>query len=210
MARAARDARVQAAARRATRLSAEFEDRKWDDMSEIMWGAMTLASSRTSPTTCRRWWRRCACRCSCSSVSRTAVRRPRRSRSQRRSDGAQLVVIPDAGHSPQFENPDRVDRRAVRGSSRRVPHRSSSGSTGGGARRPARGRGAAAARRRHDVHAVGRAPLRALRRRGADGPPAVDMRHEQTATFAAEGLGEGDAPARVRGAHGRARASRTA
>ena len=28
----------------------------------------------------------------------------------------------------------------------------------------------------------------------------VDVRHEQTATFAAEGLREGDAPARVRGA----------
>ena len=59
----------------------------------------------------------------------------------------------------------RVDRRA-RGLPR-VAARRSRGSRRGGARRAPRGRGAAAARRRRDVHAVGRAPVRALRRRGA-------------------------------------------
>jgi pimeloyl-ACP methyl ester carboxylesterase len=83
----------------------EFEQRKWDDLSEIMWGEMAmvmahqpddlpaLAAAVHVPTL----------------VIVGAQDKPFRRPSADMAaaiDGAQLVVIPDAGHSPQFENPE--------------------------------------------------------------------------------------------------------
>jgi 3-oxoadipate enol-lactonase len=83
----------------------EFQDRKWADVSEIMWGAMAvamayqpddlaaLAAAVNFPTL----------------LIVGAQDAPFLSASREMADaipGAQLVIIPDAGHSPQFENPD--------------------------------------------------------------------------------------------------------
>jgi pimeloyl-ACP methyl ester carboxylesterase len=83
---------------------AEFEARKWDGMSEIMWGTMThelahqsddlpaLAGSLRSPLL----------------ILVGAQDKPFVIASDLMKEAipdARLVVIPDAGHSPQFENP---------------------------------------------------------------------------------------------------------
>jgi 3-oxoadipate enol-lactonase len=82
----------------------EFQDRKWRDTSEIMWGAMAVALAHQPDDL---------------AALTEAVRFPMLvlvgsedtpfvSASQAMADaieGSQLVVIPDAGHSPQFENP---------------------------------------------------------------------------------------------------------
>ena len=81
-----------------------FQDRKWDALSEVMWAAMVVAIARqdddlpefhaiTCPTL----------------VIVGEVDIPFRGPSQAMADAipdAQLAVIPDAGHSPQFEAPD--------------------------------------------------------------------------------------------------------
>ena len=81
-----------------------FQDRKWDALSEVMWAAMVVAIARqdddlpefhaiTCPTLVI--------------VGETDT--PFRGPSQAMADAiphAELVVIPDAGHSPQFEAPD--------------------------------------------------------------------------------------------------------
>ena len=83
----------------------EFEQKKWDDLSEIMWGALVTAMARQTDEL---------------PALAVAVRVPtlvivgeqdapfRQPSADMAAaiDGAQLVVIPDAGHSPQFENPD--------------------------------------------------------------------------------------------------------
>jgi 2-succinyl-6-hydroxy-2,4-cyclohexadiene-1-carboxylate synthase len=83
----------------------EFQDRKWNDLSEIMWGAMAIDIGRQSDDL---------------EVLAAALRGPLLvlvgaqdtpfvTASQRMAEAipsAELVVIPDAGHSPQFENPD--------------------------------------------------------------------------------------------------------
>jgi 3-oxoadipate enol-lactonase len=83
----------------------EFQDRKWADLSEIMWGAMAIALAYQPDDL---------------DALATAVRFPMlvivgsqdapfvaASHAMVDAiDDAQLVVIPDAGHSPQFENPD--------------------------------------------------------------------------------------------------------
>src|SRR5262245_29288331 len=83
----------------------EFVNRKWDDLSEIMWGAMSVAMARQSddlaalasavrvPTLVIVGEQDAPFRGPCDDMTRAI-------------GGAQLVVIPDAGHSPQFENPD--------------------------------------------------------------------------------------------------------
>jgi pimeloyl-ACP methyl ester carboxylesterase len=82
----------------------EFQDRKWDDVSEIMWGAMTIAMARQPddlaalatavhvPTLVVVGEQDTPFRGPCDAIA-DAI------------EGAQLVVVPDAGHSPQFENP---------------------------------------------------------------------------------------------------------
>jgi pimeloyl-ACP methyl ester carboxylesterase len=82
----------------------EFEERKWADLSEIMWGAMTVALAYQPDDL---------------AALAAAVRFPvlalvgsqdapfvAASREMAAAiESAQLVIIPDAGHSPQFENP---------------------------------------------------------------------------------------------------------
>jgi 3-oxoadipate enol-lactonase len=82
----------------------QFEDRKWADLSAVMWGAMAVALAHQPDDL---------------AALAAAVRFPmlvivgsqdapfvRPSREMADAiDGAQLAVIPDAGHSPQFENP---------------------------------------------------------------------------------------------------------
>jgi 3-oxoadipate enol-lactonase len=81
-----------------------FMDRKWDDLSEVMWGAMAMALARQSDDL---------------AAMVAAVRvpmlvivgaedKPFVGPSQAMAEAigsAELVVVPDAGHSPQFENP---------------------------------------------------------------------------------------------------------
>ncbi len=94
---------------------------------------------------------------------------------------AELVVVPDAGHSPQFENPGlwfaAVDRFARANPARRERRR--------------RGAPGAATLRAHDVDTVftlNGGHLWPLYYGCADaGIRLVDTRHEQTAAFAAEG-----------------------
>jgi len=83
----------------------EFVDRKWDNLSEIMWGAMSVAMARQPDDL---------------AALAAAVHVPMLVIVGEQDEpflgpcdamaaainGAQLVVIPDAGHSPQFENPD--------------------------------------------------------------------------------------------------------
>jgi pimeloyl-ACP methyl ester carboxylesterase len=83
----------------------EFEQKKWDDLSEIMWGAMATAMARQPddlpalaasvhvPTLV------------IVGEQDTPFRNPSTDMAAA-IEGAQLVVVPDAGHSPQFENPD--------------------------------------------------------------------------------------------------------
>jgi pimeloyl-ACP methyl ester carboxylesterase len=82
----------------------EFEDRKWDDLSEIMWGALVREIAHQSDDL---------------DAMSEALRGPllvvvgeqddpfvdEAQRMKGVIADAELVVIPDAGHSPQFENP---------------------------------------------------------------------------------------------------------
>ncbi|HUI48190.1 MAG TPA: alpha/beta hydrolase [Acidimicrobiia bacterium] len=82
----------------------EFTERKWADLSEIMWGAMASALAHQSDDL---------------AALAAAVRVPTLAIVGEQDqpfieplrelvatiDGAQLAIIPDAGHSPQFENP---------------------------------------------------------------------------------------------------------
>jgi len=74
----------------------------------------------------------------------------------------------------------------------------------GGARRSTRGRGVAPVRCRHDVHVVGRPPVRPLRRCGAERGNAADRRPARAdGRVRGRRLGEGDASDRLRGHHRR-------
>jgi 3-oxoadipate enol-lactonase len=82
----------------------EFQDRKWADLSEIMWGAMAVALAHQPDDL--------AALAAAVHVPTLIIvgsqDAPFRGPSQAMADaieGAQLVVVPDAGHSPQFENP---------------------------------------------------------------------------------------------------------
>ena len=82
----------------------EFTERKWNDLSEIMWGAIAVALAHQSDDL---------------SALAAAVHVPTLvlvgaqdapfvgpSKAMADAiDGAELAIIPDAGHSPQFENP---------------------------------------------------------------------------------------------------------
>jgi pimeloyl-ACP methyl ester carboxylesterase len=82
----------------------EFVERKWDDLSEIMWGAMVLEMARQPddlpalaaavrvPTLVLVGEQDEALRAPADAMAATI-------------GGAELVVIADAGHSPQIENP---------------------------------------------------------------------------------------------------------
>ena len=172
----------------------EFTDRKWDDLSEIMWGAMAMALAHQPDDL---------------AALAAAVRVPMLvivgaqdtpfvGPSQAMADaieGAELVVVPDAGHSPQFENPqawiDALSRfLASVPSADQVAVVEAHG-----------GRLAVEVLQRHDVDTMftlSGGHLFVLYDGAVQaGLRLVDVRHEQTATFAAEGLREGDAPARA-------------
>ena len=142
----------------------EFVDRKWADLSEIMWGALAIDIAHQSDDLPA-----LVATLSCPLLILVGEQdedllagiacdggRDRGLRARRDSRRRALAA-------------DRATRRRgssrSRTSSRRFRHRRT---RSGGARRPARSRGVAEPRRRHDVHAVGRSPVRALRRRGAD------------------------------------------
>ena len=83
----------------------EFADRKWNDLSAVMWGAIVLEMAYQSDDL---------------AALAAALRGPllvlvgeldtpllmASIPMAEAIDGAQLVIIPDAGHSPQFENAD--------------------------------------------------------------------------------------------------------
>jgi pimeloyl-ACP methyl ester carboxylesterase len=83
----------------------EFQDRKWADLSAVMWGAMARELAQQSDDL---------------AAMAASLARPllivvgeqdkpfvKASRSMAEAiPGAKLVIISDAGHSPQFENPD--------------------------------------------------------------------------------------------------------
>ncbi len=82
-----------------------FQDRKWDDLSEIMWGAMAVELAHQPDDLA-----------ALSAAARFPVLvlvgaqdAPFVAASREMAaaiEGAQLEVVPDAGHSPQFENPE--------------------------------------------------------------------------------------------------------
>lgn len=81
-----------------------FEERKWSDLSEIMWGAMAIALAYQPDDL--------AALAAAVSFPMLVIVGSQDAPFLTASDamvaaipGAQLVVIPDAGHSPQFENP---------------------------------------------------------------------------------------------------------
>jgi 3-oxoadipate enol-lactonase len=82
----------------------EFTEKKWDDLSEIMWGAMAVALAYQSDDLAA-----LAATVDCPTLVIVGAQdKPFLEPSQQMADaieGAQLVIIPDAGHSPQFENP---------------------------------------------------------------------------------------------------------
>ena len=118
---------------------------------------------------------------------------------------ADAIPARDSSSSPT-PGTRRSSRIRTRGSRRCASSsRCASPRRNGRARRPARRRGAAGARRRRDVHVVGRASVRALRRRGAGRP--ASRRHAARADrdVRSRGLGEGDATVGLRRAHRRPR-----
>ena len=82
----------------------EFEDRKWDDTSEVMWATMARELARQTDEL------PAMAALSLSLLILVGDQdEPFIVASNRMAEtiaGSQLVTIPDAGHSPQFENPD--------------------------------------------------------------------------------------------------------
>ena len=82
----------------------EFTERKWADLSEIMWGAMAIALAyQPDDLAALAGAVRVPTLVLVGSQDTTFVR-PSEEMADA-IDGAQLEIIPDAGHSPQFENP---------------------------------------------------------------------------------------------------------
>lgn len=82
----------------------EFQDRKWADLSEVMWGAMAVALAHQPDDL--------AALAAVVQVPTLIVvgseDAPFLTASQGMAEaieGSELVIIPEAGHSPQFENP---------------------------------------------------------------------------------------------------------
>jgi 3-oxoadipate enol-lactonase len=82
----------------------EFTEKKWNDLSEIMWGAMAIALAyQTDDLAALAATVHCPTLVICGSQD-TPLLEPSRALADA-IEGAQLVILPDAGHSPQFENP---------------------------------------------------------------------------------------------------------
>ncbi len=82
----------------------EFEKRKWNDLSIVMWAGSVTEIAHQPDELAR------LAEVACPTLvlvgeQDEAFLRPSRAMAAT-IPGAQLVVIPDAGHSPQFENPD--------------------------------------------------------------------------------------------------------
>jgi pimeloyl-ACP methyl ester carboxylesterase len=82
----------------------EFQDRKWDALSEIMWGALVVAIARQADDLPEFRAITCPTLVVVGEEDEPFLE-PSRAMAAAIA-GAQLVVVPDAGHSPQFENPD--------------------------------------------------------------------------------------------------------
>ena len=204
----ARDARVQARARGAARLSPSSRRASGTDLSEIMWGAIARELG-TQPDDLPAM---AACACPDARHRRRAgraVRRTRRSAMAEAIPGARARRDSRRRSLAAVREPERVDRRAHRLPRRRCPPTARLVDVEAHG-----GRLAVEVLRRHGVDAMftlsgghlfvlydGAVQARPAARRR---PPRADR------DVRGRGLGEGDAPARVRGAHRRARASPTA
>jgi 3-oxoadipate enol-lactonase len=82
----------------------EFTERKWNDLSEIMWGAMAIELANQPDDLARLVAAVHVPTMVLVGVQDEAMLAPSHAMADA-IEGAQLAVIPDAGHSPQFENP---------------------------------------------------------------------------------------------------------
>jgi pimeloyl-ACP methyl ester carboxylesterase len=83
----------------------EFVDKKWADISVVMWGALVLALAHQTddlPAMAARL--RCPLLILVGEQDTSLVTASNMMKEA--IPAAELVIIPDAGHSPQFENPD--------------------------------------------------------------------------------------------------------
>jgi pimeloyl-ACP methyl ester carboxylesterase len=83
----------------------EFVDKKWADISEVMWGALVLALAHQEddlPAMASQL--RCPLLILVGEQDGPLVKASKMMKDA--MPAAELVIIPDAGHSPQFENPD--------------------------------------------------------------------------------------------------------
>ena len=83
---------------------AEYADYKWHAMSPVMWTAL-MHEIVTQPDQLRRARRADGAERSGSWATRTSMFLKPMDDIVATVPGARLVVVPDAGHSPQFENP---------------------------------------------------------------------------------------------------------
>lgn len=81
----------------------EFEDRKWAALSGVMWGAMAREMARQPDQLALLADVRCPTLVIVGEQDESFVESSRRIAAT--IPGAELVIVPDAGHSPQFENP---------------------------------------------------------------------------------------------------------
>jgi 3-oxoadipate enol-lactonase len=90
----------------------EFEDRKWEALAPAMWATMAREMARQPDQLARLAGVRCPTLVIVGEQDEPFVEGSRQMAAT--IPGAELVVIPDAGHSPQFENPvpwlDALDR----------------------------------------------------------------------------------------------------
>jgi pimeloyl-ACP methyl ester carboxylesterase len=80
----------------------EYEDRKWAALSGVMWGAMALEMARQPDQLRLLAGVGCPTLVIVGEQDESFVEASRRMAAT--IPGAELVVVPDAGHSPQFEN----------------------------------------------------------------------------------------------------------
>jgi pimeloyl-ACP methyl ester carboxylesterase len=81
----------------------EFQDRKWNDLSEVMWGVMATALAYQSDDLAAMASLSCPILVLVGEQDDPFVKAAESMRTNLPT--AQVVVIPEAGHSPQFENP---------------------------------------------------------------------------------------------------------
>jgi 3-oxoadipate enol-lactonase len=81
----------------------EYEDRKWEQLSAVMWAAMAREMARQPDQLALLADVRCPTLVIVGEQDESFVDASRRMATT--IPGAELVIVPDAGHSPQFENP---------------------------------------------------------------------------------------------------------